>query len=70
MTTKNEIVSRIETQVDAAAQVRVMLAADPEGQEGREALRIWQANRLARTHADLLENPRYASTASSARRCR
>jgi hypothetical protein len=64
LTTKNEIVSRIETQLDAAAQVRVMLAADPEGQEGREALRIWQANRLARTHADLLENPRYASTAS------
>ena len=64
MTTKNEIVSRIETQLDTAARVRARLAADPEGQEARDALRSWQANRLARTHADLLENPRYASTAS------
>lgn len=64
MTTKNEIVSRIETQLDTAARVRARLAADPEGQEARDALRGWQANRLARTHADLLENPRYASTAS------
>ena len=63
MTTKNEIVSRIEAQLDVAAQVRARLAADPKGQAGREALRIWQAARLARTHADLLENPRYASTA-------
>ena len=64
MTTKNEIVSRIETLLDAAAQARAKFAGDPEGQEARDALRIWQANRLARTHADLLESPRYASTAS------
>ena len=63
MTTKNEVVSRIEAQLDTAAQVRARLAADPKGQAGREALRIWQAARLARTHADLLESPRYASTA-------
>jgi hypothetical protein len=63
LTTKNEIVSRIEAQLDGAAQVRARLAADPKGQAGREALRIWQANRLAHTHADLLESPRYASTA-------
>lgn len=63
MTTKNEMVSRIEGQLDMAAQVRARLAADPKGQAGREALRIWQASRLARTHADLLENPRYANTA-------
>ncbi len=63
MTTKNEIVSRIEALLDIAAQVRARLAADPKGQAGREALRIWQAARLARTHADLLESPRYASSA-------
>lgn len=64
MTTKNDVVSRIESQLDIAAQVRARLAADPKGQAGREALRVWQADRLARTHADLLENPRFASTAS------
>ena len=64
MTTKNDSVSRIEAQLDIAAQVRARLAADPKGQAAREALRIWQADRLARTHADLLENPRFANTAS------
>ncbi len=63
MTTKNEVVSRIEAQLDIAAQVRARLAADPKGQAGREALRLWQAARLARTHADLLESPRYAGAA-------
>ncbi len=64
MTTKNEIVARIETQLEIAARVRAMLTADPGGQAAREALRTWQAARLARTHADLLDSPRYASTAS------
>jgi hypothetical protein len=64
LTTKNEIVARIEHQLDTAAEVRKRLAADAQGQSGREALRIWQAQRLARTHSDLLESPRYASTAT------
>jgi hypothetical protein len=64
LTTKNEIVARIEHQLDTAAGVRKRLADDPKGQSGREALRIWQSERLARTHSDLLETPRYASTAA------
>ena len=64
MTTKNEIVARIEALLHAASVVRARLAADPNGQPGREALRIWQASRLARTHADLLGSKRYAATAS------
>jgi len=64
LTTKNEIVSRIEAQLDIAAKVRASLAADPDGQAGREALRVWQANRLAHTHADLLDSRRFAKTAS------
>jgi hypothetical protein len=64
LTSKNEIVARIEHQLDAAAQVRARLAADPQGQSGRESLRTWQSDRLARTHSDLLENPRYAATAT------
>lgn len=64
MTTKNEVEARIVTQLGVAAGERARLAADPKGQAAREALRVWQAVRLARTHADLLENPRYASTAA------
>jgi len=64
LTTKNEIVKRIEAQLDAAARARAELVSDPQGQAAREALRVWQASRLARTHADLLETPRYARTAS------
>lgn len=64
MTTKNEVEARIVTQLGVAAGERARLAADPKGQAAREALRVWQAARLARTHADLLENPRYASTAA------
>ncbi|MGO9483882.1 MAG: FFLEELY motif protein [Rhodomicrobium sp.] len=64
MTTKSEIVKRIEAQLDAAAAVRDALAGDPSAPAKREALRVWQAARLARTHRDLLESPRYGATAS------
>ncbi len=64
MTTKNGISKRIEAQLDAAALVREDVAAGPDAPAKREALRTWQADRLARTHADLLESPRYAGTAS------
>jgi len=64
LTTKNEISKRIEAQLDAAARTREDLAAGSDAPAKREALRAWQAARLARTHADLLESPRFASTAS------
>ncbi len=63
MTAKNEISARIEAQLNSAASSRAHLAAEPGAPAQREALRVWQAARLARTHADLLETPRYASTA-------
>jgi hypothetical protein len=64
LTTKSEITKRIEAQLDAAASARDVLAGDPDAPAKREALRVWQAARLARTHADLLESPRYRNTAS------
>ncbi len=64
MTTKSEIIARIEAQLDAAARDRAKLASNSKGQAAREALRIWQAARLARTHADLLESAKYAGAAS------
>ncbi len=64
MTTNSEISKRVEAQLDAAALVREDVAAGPDAPAKREALRSWQAARLARTHADLLESPRFAGTAS------
>ncbi len=64
MTTNSEISKRVEAQLDAAALVREDVAAGPDAPAKREALRSWQASRLARTHADLLESPRFAGTAS------
>ena len=64
MTTKSEITKRIEAQLDAAASARDLLAGDAQAAAKREALRVWQAARLARTHDDLLQSPRYKNTAS------
>jgi len=63
LTTKNEISARIEAQLNSAASSRAHLAAEPGATGRRDALRVWQAARLARTHADLLETPRYTDTA-------
>jgi hypothetical protein len=64
LATKSEITKRIEAQLDAAAAARDLLAGDAQAAAKREALRVWQAARLARTHDDLLQSPRYKSTAS------
>lgn len=63
LTSKDEVSARIEALLNSAANSRAALAAEPGALARREALRLWQAARLARTHADFLENPRYASTA-------
>ena len=63
MTDRNEVSACIEAQLNRAASLRADLAAEPGAPDRREALRVWQAARLARTHADFLESPRYASTA-------
>ena len=64
MTTKKEISARIVAMLAMAADVRAALASEPQALNKREALRTWQAARLARTHADLLASPRYADTAA------
>jgi hypothetical protein len=63
LTAKSRIVSRLKTQLGLAQEVRAKLACDAKALEQRAALREWQAGRLARTHSDLLENPRYRDTA-------
>ena len=64
MTTKTSITQRIEAQLDAAAAARDVLAGKADAAARREALRVWQAARLARTHEDLLKSPRYGGTAA------
>jgi hypothetical protein len=63
LTAKKEIIARLESQLEFAQEIRAKLEADSKALERRAALRAWQAARLARTHADLLENPRYRDTA-------
>ena len=64
MTTKTAITQRIEAQLDAAAAARDVLAGKSDAAARREALRVWQAARLARTHVDLLKSPRFGGTAA------
>jgi len=63
LTARTDVSARIETLLNSAASLRADLAAQQGAPAQREALRVWQAARLARTHADFLESPRYASTA-------
>lgn len=64
MSTKKEIVARLESQLNAASEVRAKLATEPKALEWRHALRAWQSERLAKTHADFLNSPRHHDTAS------
>lgn len=52
---------------DGVARVRALreeARADPVLAQDRLLVRAWQADRLARTYADLLANPRYAAAAA------
>lgn len=64
MSTKDKIVRRLVAQLDLAAGLRESTAQEPAALSGRRLLREWQARSLARRHADLLESPRFAATAS------
>lgn len=64
MSTKDQIVQRLLEQLDVAARLRAVAAAEPRAARGRQLLRAWQARSLARRHADLLASPRFGSTAS------
>ena len=64
MSAKEKIISRLSEQLDLAADLRVQSIDGSEFAVGRRCLRAWQAQRLARTHADLLSSPRFGATAS------
>jgi hypothetical protein len=56
-------VQRLRNQLDRAAAIRAQSRVDPQLAASREKLRVWQAARLARTHADLLQSRRFAPAA-------
>lgn len=61
---KDKIISRLSKQLDLAADLRASTVNAPEFAPRRRCLRVWQAQRLAHTHADLLSSPRFGATAS------
>jgi len=63
LSSKQDIIERLELQLNIAEQVRIKLSDDPKALQQRDALRTCQAARLAQTHADLLESPRFHDTA-------
>lgn len=54
---------RLLDQLDRTAGLKARGADDAVFAARRTAFRLWQAGRLARTHADLLESPRYGAAA-------
>ena len=50
-------------ELDRSAILRARKLEDAGFRERRVALRAWQASRLARTHQDLLESPRFHNAA-------
>lgn len=64
MSNQAEAISRLNHQLDLAAQVHRSVEADRTVEAARQRLRDWQAARLARTHKDLMANPRMGPAAS------
>ena len=54
---------RLYRQLHRVAALREQMRAHPEDQQDRDRLRQWQADRLGRTHRDLLESDRYGPAA-------
>ncbi|WP_303842979.1 FFLEELY motif protein [Aeromonas sobria] len=55
---------RLYRQLKRVAALREQMRTHPEDQQDRDRLRQWQADRLGRTHSDLLESDRYGPAAA------
>lgn len=64
MNEPEDVVERLTRQLDRVAALREAAVDDPKLDAARLRLRAWQAVRLARTHADLLANPRMGLAAT------
>ncbi len=56
---KHELADRLAAVAREAALTRRGAADDPAARKAVDAVKYWQARRLAATHADLLAHPRY-----------
>ena len=54
---------RLYRQLNRVASLREQMRNHPEDQQDRDRLRQWQADRLGRTHRDLLQSERYGPAA-------
>jgi hypothetical protein len=63
MDTKAETVERLTARLEAGVALRGRVRTDAEAARRRLLLRDWQSDRLARSHADLLADPRFHDTA-------
>ncbi len=59
-----DIIERLTRHLDRVAALREAAVNESKLDAARQRLRAWQAVRLARTHADLMANPRMALAAS------
>lgn len=55
---------RLYRQLNRVASLREQMRTHPEDQQDRDSLRQWQADRLGRTHGDLLKSKRYGPAAA------
>jgi hypothetical protein len=60
---RHELLDRIRHTLARLTALRHSAMQSAQRTEQRRALRAWQSERLARTHADLLRDPRYANAA-------
>ncbi len=58
------IAARIASQLDRASALRAAAKSDRKTTAARQRFRAWQSERLARTHASLLADPRFAEAAT------
>ena len=63
MSEKDEIAHRLSQQLALARRLRASAKVEPTQGAARQRLRSWQSERLARTHADLLADPRFEHAA-------
>lgn len=63
MDTKTDATSRLSERLEEAARLRAQAKNSAAASKRRALLREWQAQRLARTHADLLDHPKFDDAA-------
>ena len=63
MSEKHDILRRLTANIETAARLRASAKASDRVSAARAELRKWQADRLARTHADLLASADYGDAA-------